>query len=62
MDLAVAVASGTACLRRVAPLLAYLRTLQRQHQPAVLVVHHARKSAGRMRAGQALRGSSEFHA
>jgi len=28
----------------------------------VLVVHHARKSAGRMRAGQALRGSSELHA
>jgi hypothetical protein len=46
----------------VAPLLAYLCTLQRQHQLAVLVVHHARKSAGRMRAGQALRGSSEFHA
>jgi hypothetical protein len=46
----------------VAPLLAYLRTLQRQHNLAVLVVHHARKSAGRMRAGQALRGSSEFHA
>lgn len=46
----------------VAPLLAYLRTLQRQHQLAVLLVHHARKSAGRMRAGQALRGSSEFHA
>jgi len=46
----------------VAPLLAYLRTLQRQHHLAVLVVHHARKSAGRMRAGQALRGSSEFHA
>ena len=46
----------------VAPLLAYLRTLQRQHQLAVLVVHHASKSAGRMRAGQALRGSSEFHA
>jgi AAA domain len=46
----------------VAPLLAYLRTLQRQYQLAVLVVHHARKSAGRMRAGQALRGSSEFHA
>jgi hypothetical protein len=36
--------------------------LQRQHSLAVLVVHHARKSAGRMRAGQALRGSSEFHA
>ncbi|MGO8856898.1 MAG: AAA family ATPase, partial [Steroidobacteraceae bacterium] len=46
----------------VAPLLAYLRTLQRQHHLAVLVVHHARKSAGHMRAGQALRGSSEFHA
>ncbi|MHB8253074.1 MAG: AAA family ATPase [Acidiferrobacter sp.] len=46
----------------VAPLLAYLRTLQRQHQLAVLVVHHARKSADRMRAGQALRSSSEFHA
>ena len=46
----------------VAPLLAYLRTLQRRHSLAVLVVHHARKSAGNMRAGQALRGSSEFHA
>jgi len=28
----------------------------------VLVVHHAKKGAGRVRAGQALRGSSEFHA
>jgi len=28
----------------------------------VLVVHHARKGAGNARAGQALRGSSEFHA
>jgi hypothetical protein len=46
----------------VAPLLAYLRELQRQHALAVLLVHHARKSAARMRAGQALRGSSEFHA
>src|SRR5260370_6616433 len=36
----------------VAPLLAYFRTLQRQHHLAVLVVHHARKSAGHMRAGQ----------
>lgn len=46
----------------VAPLLAYLRELQRQHQLAVVVVHHARKGAGKARAGQALRGSSEFHA
>jgi hypothetical protein len=46
----------------VAPLLAYLRDLQRRHAVAVLVVHHARKGAGRARAGQALRGSSEFHA
>jgi hypothetical protein len=46
----------------VAPLLAYLRELQRRHGTAVLVVHHARKGAGNTRAGQALRGSSEFHA
>ena len=46
----------------VAPLLAYLRELQRRYALAVLVVHHAKKSSGRIRAGQALRGSSEFHA
>ena len=46
----------------VAPLLAYLRGLQRRHALAVLLVHHARKSSGNLRAGQALRGSSEFHA
>ncbi len=46
----------------VAPLLAHLRELQRRYALAVLVVHHAKKSAGSMRAGQALRGSSEFHA
>ena len=44
----------------VAPLLAFLRELQRRH--AVAVVHHARKGASAIRAGQALRGSSEFHA
>ena len=46
----------------VAPLLAYLRELQRRYHLAVLLVHHAKKSGGRLRAGQALRGSSEFHA
>jgi AAA domain len=46
----------------VAPLLAFLRELQRRHAVAVLLVHHAKKDAGRVRAGQALRGSSEFHA
>jgi hypothetical protein len=47
----------------VAPLLAYLRHLQRQFHLAVALVHHARKdAAARTRPGQALRGSSEFHA
>ncbi|HVK86044.1 MAG TPA: AAA family ATPase [Kofleriaceae bacterium] len=46
----------------VAPLLAYLRELQRRYHVAVVLVHHARKGGARMRAGQALRGSSEFHA
>lgn len=46
----------------VAPILAYLRELQRRHELAVLVVHHAKKSSAHVRAGQALRGSSEFHA
>ena len=46
----------------VAPLLAFLRHLQRHHQLAVIVVHHAKKGASRLRDGQALRGSSEFHA
>jgi len=46
----------------VAPVLAFLRQLQRKHHLAVAVVHHARKDAGRARPGQALRGSSEFHA
>jgi len=46
----------------VAPLLAWLRELQRKYSLAVIVVHHAKKGAGRIRGGQALRGSSEFHA
>ena len=46
----------------VAPLLAFLRDVQRACHVAVAVVHHAKKGAGNARAGQALRGSSEFHA
>ncbi len=46
----------------VAPLLAALRDLQRRFAVAVAVVHHARKGGQAMRAGQALRGSSDFHA
>jgi hypothetical protein len=46
----------------VAPLLDFLRGLQRRYQCAVALVHHARKGATHLRAGQALRGSSELHA
>ena len=46
----------------VAPILAYLRSLQRHHHTAVALVHHARKGAAHERGGQALRGSSELHA
>jgi hypothetical protein len=46
----------------VAPMLGYLRDLQRGFHSAVLLVHHARKAAAGARAGQALRGSSELHA
>jgi len=45
----------------IAPMLAYLRHLQRQFALAVLVVHHAKKGAGALRPGQALRGSSDLH-
>jgi RecA-family ATPase len=46
----------------VAPILDSLRQLQRREGCAVMVVHHARKGGAHLRAGQALRGSSEFHA
>lgn len=45
----------------VAPLLAYLRELQRGFHTAVLLVHHSKKGS-HARPGQALRGSSELHA
>lgn len=46
----------------VAPMLTYLRGLQRRFHTAVVLVHHSRKGAAHTRAGQALRGSSEIHA
>ncbi|HUS27781.1 MAG TPA: AAA family ATPase [Kofleriaceae bacterium] len=45
---------------QVSALLGYLRTLQRQHDVAVLVVHHARKNGGS--GGLSLRGSGDFYA
>ncbi len=47
--------------KEVAPLLGYLRDLQREYHTAVLLVHHVRKGAGKIRPGQALRGSSDLH-
>jgi len=45
----------------VAPILAYLRQLQRRFQMAILLVHHSKKGAHTQRPGQALRGSSDLH-
>jgi hypothetical protein len=46
----------------VAALLGYLRELQRAHDLAVVVVHHARKNGGTAAGGQSLRGSGDFFA
>ncbi|MBN4059043.1 AAA family ATPase [Endomicrobium sp. AH-315-J14] len=46
----------------ISGLLAYLRELQRQHDLAVVVVHHTRKNSGGAALGQTLRGSGDFHA
>ena len=47
--------------KEVAPLLGYLRELQREFHTAVLLVHHVRKGSSKDRPGQALRGSSDMH-
>ena len=48
---------------QVSSVLGYLRTLQRDLDVAVLVVHHARKNGGAgAQAGQSLRGSGDLHA
>jgi AAA domain len=48
---------------QVSGILGYLRSLQRDFDVAVLVVHHARKNGGSGgQAGQNLRGSGDLHA
>jgi len=46
----------------VSHILGALRRLQRRHQTAIALVHHARKNTRGARLGQGLRGSSDFHA
>jgi len=46
----------------VAPILGRLRDIQRSLEVAILVVHHARKVTAGLSPGQALRGSTDFHA
>ncbi|MCP4202692.1 MAG: AAA family ATPase [bacterium] len=46
----------------VSALLGFLRSLQREFQTAVVLVHHARKNGSVNQPGQALRGSSDLHA
>ena len=46
----------------VAAVLGYLRELQRSHDLAIIVVHHARKNGGPTAGGQSLRGSGDFFA
>lgn len=47
---------------QVSALLGYLRELQREHDVAILVVHHARKNGSAAQPGQSLRGSGDFFA
>ncbi len=46
----------------VSALLGFLRSLQREFQTAVVLVHHARKNGSVNQPGQALRGSGDLHA
>lgn len=45
----------------ISELLGFLRTQQREHQVAIMLVHHVRKSAAGQ-PGQSLRGSGDLHA
>jgi hypothetical protein len=46
----------------VSAILGHLRGLQREFHLAIALVHHARKHRAGLRPGQALRGSTDFHA
>ncbi len=46
----------------VSAILGKLRGLQREFRMAIALVHHARKNRAGLRPGQALRGSTDFHA
>lgn len=46
----------------VSTILGELRALQRHFETGIALVHHARKNSSGCRPGQALRGSSDFHA
>lgn len=47
---------------QVSAVLGYLREVQRAHDVAIVVVHHARKGGAGGQAGQSLRGSGDFFA
>lgn len=46
----------------VSAILGRLRSLQRDNHMAIALVHHAKKHRAGLRPGQALRGSTDFHA
>lgn len=46
----------------ITPVLGHLRELQRRHDLAIVLVHHARKNAHRMDQGKGLRGSGDIFA
>jgi RecA-family ATPase len=48
--------------QELTPILGHLRTLQRRHETAIALVHHARKQVNQNQHGQSLRGSGDIFA
>lgn len=48
--------------QELTPILGHLRTLQRRHNTAIALVHHARKQVSASNHGQSLRGSGDIFA